>query len=253
MDEVLVDRARLQELEHVEKMWLNACKIGHMHLHMFVVPGESFFEHGIPRVAGALAKSWAELSRLYTEGVKMAQETTKLIEELNEAKAKAESAWQSEHCLRLSAESERDAALGAVREIMKQREAAERAVARVRAVFGNAAAFEDARGDVVKMAEIAYKGAQDGDREVRKLKASLGAVLQDCWGEGNRMLEDMRQRLEQAEAEVARFRSLAKPWQGDAFQRGAEAMREACAQWVDHWVSGHVADKLRDMPIPEEP
>ncbi len=38
-----------------------------------------------------------------------------------------------------------------------------------------------------------------------------------------------------------------------AFRRGAEAMREACAQWVDHWVSGHVADKLRDMPIPEEP
>ena len=39
----------------------------------------------------------------------------------------------------------------------------------------------------------------------------------------------------------------------DAYRRGAEAMREACAQWVDHWVSGHVADKLRDMPIPEEP
>ena len=39
----------------------------------------------------------------------------------------------------------------------------------------------------------------------------------------------------------------------DAFRRGAEAMREACAQWVDHWVSGHVADKLRDMPIPGEP
>lgn len=39
----------------------------------------------------------------------------------------------------------------------------------------------------------------------------------------------------------------------DQFRRGAEAMREACAQWVDHWVSGHVADKLRDMPIPEEP
>ena len=39
----------------------------------------------------------------------------------------------------------------------------------------------------------------------------------------------------------------------DAYRRGAAAMREACAQWVDHWVSGHVADKLRDMPIPEEP
>lgn len=38
-----------------------------------------------------------------------------------------------------------------------------------------------------------------------------------------------------------------------AFRRGAEAMREACARWIDHWVSGHVADKLRDMPIPEEP
>lgn len=178
---VLVDGARLQELEHVEKMWLNACKIGHMHLHMFVVPGESFFEHGIPRVAGALAKSWAELSRLYTEGVNMAQETTKLIEELNEAKAKAESAWQSEHCLRLSAESERDAALGAVREIMKQRAEAEAAVARTETV---------------------------------------------------RRLDELN---------MAR-----------AYRRGAEDMREACAQWVDHWVSGHVADKLRDMPIPED-
>lgn len=38
-----------------------------------------------------------------------------------------------------------------------------------------------------------------------------------------------------------------------AYRRGAEAMREACAQWVDHWVSGHVADKLRGTPIPEEP
>ena len=45
------------------------------------------------------------------------------------------------------------------------------------------------------------------------------------------------------------------PWHlaSDAYRRGAEAMREACAQWVDHWVSGHVADKLRDMPIPEDP
>ena len=182
---VLVDGARLQELEHVEKMWLNACKIGHMHLHMFVVPGESFFEHGIPRVAGALAKSWAELSRLYTEGVNMAQETTKLIEELNEAKAKAESAWQSEHCLRLSAESERDAALGAVREIMKQREVAE---------------------------------AKQKSDEAR--------------AEATRRLDELNMARE--------------------YRRGAEAMREACAKWVDHWVSGHVADKLRDMPIPKE-
>lgn len=44
----------------------------------------------------------------------------------------------------------------------------------------------------------------------------------------------------------------AKIAEREAFRCGAEAMREACAQWVDHWVSGHVADKLRDMPIPEE-
>ena len=58
--------------------------------------------------------------------------------------------------------------------------------------------------------------------------------------------------------EVASAETLVAAWKRqeqeatEAFGRGAEDMREACAQWVDHWVSGHVADKLRDMPIPEE-
>lgn len=194
---VLVDGARLQELEHVEKMWLNACKIGHMHLHMFVVPGESFFEHGIPRVAGELAKSWAELSRLYTEGVKMAQETTRLIEELNEAKARADSAWRSEHCLRLSTESERDAALGAVREIMKQREAAE---CRLNTVLHQAAT---------------------GATGVNPIIAANN--------------------------------------ESEAFHRGAQAMREACARVVDTAEGDarpcvRVADlavAIRALPLPE--
>ena len=72
-----------------------------------------------------------------------------------------------------------------------------------------------------------------------------------------RMMDAQRER-DEARAEVEHaYREggalyEAKIAEREAFRCGAEAMREACAQWVDHWVSGHVADKLRDMPIPEE-
>lgn len=58
---------------------------------------------------------------------------------------------------------------------------------------------------------------------------------------------------ESCRCEVVKERDEARASAVEAYKRGAEAMREACAQWVDHWVSGHVADKLRDMPTPEEP
>lgn len=39
----------------------------------------------------------------------------------------------------------------------------------------------------------------------------------------------------------------------DAYRRGAEAMREACAQWVADYCSLGRAAAVRALPIPEEP
>lgn len=41
----------------------------------------------------------------------------------------------------------------------------------------------------------------------------------------------------------------------DAYKRGAEAMREACTDWVENWENDgvRIGAALRDLPIPEEP
>jgi hypothetical protein len=85
-------------------------------------------------------------------------------------------------------------------------------------------------------------------------KASLKAFREDYWAEGSRWLEKAHARAEEAETELNRLRSFAKPWEGDAYRRGAEAMREACQQWCRAWENNGdaIADALADLRV-EEP
>ena len=68
----------------------------------------------------------------------------------------------------------------------RERDEARASLAQIRRVFGNAIAFDDARGDIVKMAEIAYRGACDGDKAVGELR-------------------DMTRQRDEARAEVERL------------------------------------------------
>ena len=158
----------------------------------------------------------------------------------------------------------------------RERDEARATIAQIRRVFGNAIAFDDARGDIVKMAEIAYRGACDGDKAVGALRG-------------------MTRQRDEARAEVERLRGILPelpprapdghglpryglrwngpsdpasvpmadgywtPWHlaSGAYRRGAEAMREACAEAC--WSvppDAHPSDcafAVNALPIPEEP
>jgi len=247
---VLVDEARLQELEHVEKMWLKACQVAHMHLHMFVVPGESFFEHGIPRVAGELAKSWAELSRLYTEGVKMAQETTKLVGDLNEARQKAESAWQSEHCLRLSKQSELDAACAELEGVRASLKRKIRHADEIQAEYDEVRArCEMLKQDLANVERMHAEQCRHGislERRLLESRAEVGRCRLRTESDGYAWIPgdgSAESRISPVEA---------------AYRRGAEAMRGACVACVANLShedglgmgSQRIEGALRALPIP---
>lgn len=73
--------------------------------------------------------------------------------------------------------------------------------------------------------------------------------------------------VEKLETEVERVSKWRETWaeayamleskvdteRADAYRRGAEAMREACAQWVADFCSSDKAFSVRGLPIPEEP
>jgi chemotaxis protein histidine kinase CheA len=76
-------------------------------------------------------------------------------------------------------------------------------------------------------------------------------------------LADMRAQRDEARAGVERLRAEAAPMNEyftagyrdgsrDAFRRGAEAMREACAKWVADYCSDGRAGVVRALPIPED-
>ena len=102
----------------------------------------------------------------------------------------------------------------------------------------------------------AQRERDEARAEAERWKASLKAFREDYWAEGNRWLEKAHARAEEAETELNRLRSFAKPWEGDAYRRGAEAMREACAREAAVCANhrGEELDAiLSALPIPEEP
>jgi uncharacterized protein (DUF3084 family) len=75
------------------------------------------------------------------------------------------------------------------------------------------------------------------------------AELEDCRARN----ADLRTMLEQ----VTRERDEARADDANAYRRGAEAMREACAVLVSNekrlWLRSELIADLRALPIPEEP
>lgn len=65
----------------------------------------------------------------------------------------------------------------------------------------------------------------------------------------------LEREVSDAYEQLAKLRKLSKPWGGDAYRRGAEAMREACAQWIPYIIHTdcNPEEKMRALPIPEEP
>ena len=59
--------------------------------------------------------------------------------------------------------------------------------------------------------------------------------------------------MSDAYEQLAKLRKLSKPWEGDAYRRGAEAMRLACQQWCRSWENNGeaIADALADLRVEE--
>lgn len=61
-------------------------------------------------------------------------------------------------------------------------------------------------------------------------------------------------RQEDLEADVRYYEDRWESIVGGAYQRGAEAMREACARWIGHKAGDdRIAWQVARLPIPEEP
>ena len=84
--------------------------------------------------------------------------------------------------------------------------------------------------------------------DLRKRVAELEARTTYTPGE-----TEWANRIAHAEAQLAQLCGLSCLREGNAFRRGAEAMREACAQWTADFCSAGKADALRALPIPEKP
>lgn len=72
----------------------------------------------------------------------------------------------------------------------------------------------------------------------------------------NRHPHTVVQSATEAFAKLYKERDEARASVADAYRRGAEAMREACAQWIPHLLCTVDCDReesMRALPIPEEP
>jgi len=127
------------------------------------------------------------------------------------------------------------------RRVLNERDEARSSLAQIRRVFGNAIAFDDARGDIVKMAEIAYRGACDGDKAVGELRGMT------------RQRDEWRDRYHAMRADVGLSGDIEDEI-AVAYRRGAEAMREHIAEvaWRNAALEWFV-ELVRALPIPEEP
>lgn len=102
-----------------------------------------------------------------------------------------------------------------------------------------------------------YRRERDeAKRDADAWKRSCKALRENAWGEHSRFIDKMERELNDAYDQLRDLRRFSRPWEGDAYRRGAEAMREACARWmseregISQWVYD---DALSALPIPEEP
>jgi uncharacterized coiled-coil DUF342 family protein len=98
--------------------------------------------------------------------------------------------------------------------------------------------------------------------EADRWKRSCNVFRERDWPKAfQATVTSLEQEVSDAHEQLAKLRKLSKPWEGDAYRRGAEAMREACADCVKHLShedglgmgSQRLEGAIRAIPIPEEP
>lgn len=105
----------------------------------------------------------------------------------------------------------------------------------------------------------AVRERDEARAEVERLRADADRWKRSCnvfrerdWPKAfQATVTSLEQEVSDAHEQLAKLRKLSKPWEGGAYQRGAEAMREACAQWAQGFCFR--AKDVRALPIPEEP
>lgn len=99
-------------------------------------------------------------------------------------------------------------------------------------------------------------------QEVERLKAEADRWKRSCnmfrerdWPHAFQVtVTSLEREVSDAHVQLARLRRLSKPWEGDAYRRGAEAMRKHIAEVAGRNAALEwVVELVRALPIPEEP
>lgn len=118
---------------------------------------------------------------------------------------------------------------------------------------------ECSAADACKMARERDEARAEVERlraEADRWKRSCNVFRERDWPKAfQATVTSLEQEVSDAHEQLAKLRKLSKPWEGDAYRRGAEAMREACAQWIPYILHAdcNPEEKMRAVPIPEEP
>lgn len=145
------------------------------------------------------------------------------------------------------------ALLNEVERLKLELEQAKTTIAAINQVFGNAAAFDPARGDVVEKAKIAYNGALAGDRarieasvEINLLKAERKAIAETA-NNLNRENADLRDMIAEVQRACDKARSAPAYDNPDldgtdgahpAWWRGNDHGIRTTIREVNAWLSG---------------
>ena len=109
--------------------------------------------------------------------------------------------------------------------------------------------------NVLHAVERVVKERDEARAEADRWKRSCNVFRERDWPKAfQATVTSLEQEVSDAHEQLAKLRKLSKPWEGDAYRRGAEAMREACAQWIPYILHTdcNPEEKMRALPIPED-
>lgn len=100
----------------------------------------------------------------------------------------------------------------------------------------------------------AKKERDEARAEADRWKRSCNVFRERDWPKAfQATVTSLEQEVSDAHEQLAKLRKLSKPWEGDAYRRGAEAMRKAAVAWLENNYASIDAEYISALPIPEEP
>jgi len=117
---------------------------------------------------------------------------------------------------------------------------------------------DEAQARVIDAALIHAELVRERDEalaNVERWKRACNVLRERDWPHAFQVtVTRLEREVSDAHDQLAKLRRLSKPWEGDAYRRGAEAMREACQQWCRAWENDGdaIADALADLQVEDK-